>query len=108
MTALGFIHQLFAIDKATKDLAPSRRTEQRRSSAQPVLDAIPPREDNAAAPRSGPTLAPRMALRRRRWRPGRRRRGPWANVGPHFPPAPSARCSRHVSASSTPSPAAPR
>ncbi|WP_437951401.1 IS66 family transposase [Sorangium sp. So ce296] len=40
MTALGFIHQLFAIDKATKDLAPSRRTEQRRSSAQPVLDAF--------------------------------------------------------------------
>ncbi|WP_437313096.1 IS66 family transposase [Sorangium sp. So ce385] len=40
MAALGFIHQLFAIDKATKDLAPSRRTEQRRSSAQPVLDAF--------------------------------------------------------------------
>ncbi|WP_437671552.1 IS66 family transposase [Sorangium sp. So ce131] len=40
MTALGFIHQLFAIDKATKELPPSRRTEQRRSSAQPVLDAF--------------------------------------------------------------------
>ena len=40
MTALGFIHQLFAIDKATKDLAPGRRTEQRRSHAQPVLDAF--------------------------------------------------------------------
>ncbi|WP_437554775.1 IS66 family transposase [Sorangium sp. So ce367] len=40
MTALGFIHQLFAIDKATKDLAPGRRTEHRRSHAQPVLDAF--------------------------------------------------------------------
>ncbi|WP_437915725.1 transposase [Sorangium sp. So ce302] len=40
MTALGFIHQLFAIDEATKDLAPGRRTEQRRSHAQPVLDAF--------------------------------------------------------------------
>ncbi|KYF68934.1 IS66 family transposase [Sorangium cellulosum] len=39
-TALGFIHQLFAIDEATKDLAPGRRTEQRRSCAQPVLDAF--------------------------------------------------------------------
>ncbi|WP_437685785.1 IS66 family transposase [Sorangium sp. So ce176] len=40
MTALGFIHQLFAIDKATKELPPSRRTEERRKRAQPVLDTL--------------------------------------------------------------------
>ncbi|WP_257792741.1 MULTISPECIES: IS66 family transposase [Sorangium] len=39
-TAIGFIHQLYTIDKATKELPPSRRTEQRRKAAEPVLDAF--------------------------------------------------------------------
>ncbi|MGK3985483.1 transposase [Sorangium sp. So ce136] len=38
--AIGFIHQLYAIDKATKELPPSRRTEQRRKAAKPVLQAF--------------------------------------------------------------------
>ncbi|AUX28129.1 MULTISPECIES: IS66 family transposase [Sorangium] len=39
-TAIGFIHQLYTIDKATKEQPPSRRTEQRRKAAEPVLDAF--------------------------------------------------------------------
>ncbi|MGK3996738.1 IS66 family insertion sequence element accessory protein TnpB [Sorangium sp. So ce1024] len=35
--AIGFIRKLYAIDKATKELPPSRRTEQRRKDAEPVL-----------------------------------------------------------------------
>ncbi|KYG01806.1 transposase [Sorangium cellulosum] len=38
--AIGFIHKLYAIDKATKELPPSRRTEQRRMAAEPVLAAF--------------------------------------------------------------------
>jgi hypothetical protein len=40
-TELGFIHQLFAIDEATEDLAPGRRTEQRRSHAMPSPCSMP-------------------------------------------------------------------
>jgi hypothetical protein len=35
--AIGFIRKLYAIDKATKKLPPTRRTEQRRKDAEPVL-----------------------------------------------------------------------
>lgn len=38
--AIGFIRKLYAIDKATKELPPSRRTEQRRKDAEPVLVAF--------------------------------------------------------------------
>ncbi|WP_437715939.1 transposase [Sorangium sp. So ce448] len=38
--AIGFIRKLYAIDKATKELPPSRRTEQRRTDAEPVLVAF--------------------------------------------------------------------
>jgi transposase len=38
--AIGFIRKLYAIDKATKELAPNRRTEQRRTDAEPVLVAF--------------------------------------------------------------------
>jgi transposase len=39
-TAIGFIQKLYAIDKTTKELPPSRRTEQRRKAAEPVLEAF--------------------------------------------------------------------
>ncbi|MGK3958945.1 IS66 family transposase [Sorangium sp. So ce118] len=38
--AIGFIQKLYAIDKATRELPPSRRTEQRRTAAEPVLAAF--------------------------------------------------------------------
>ncbi|XXY36403.1 IS66 family transposase [Sorangium sp. So ce260] len=68
MTALGFIHQLFAIDKATKELPPSRRTEQRRSRAQPVLDAFRAwldREELLVLPRS--PIAGAIGYARNQW-----------------------------------------
>ncbi|WP_438037337.1 IS66 family transposase [Sorangium sp. So ce204] len=37
---MGFIRKLYAIDKATKELVPNRRTEQRRTDAEPVLVAF--------------------------------------------------------------------
>jgi transposase len=68
MAALGFIHQLFAIDKATKDLPPSRRTEQRSSRAQPVLDAFRAwldREELLVLPRS--PIAGAIGYARNQW-----------------------------------------
>jgi transposase len=70
MAALGFIHQLFAIDKATKDLPPSRRTEQRSSRAQPVLDAFRAwldREELLVLPRS--PIAAAIGYARNQWTP---------------------------------------
>jgi hypothetical protein len=61
-TALGFIHQLFAIDEATKDLAPGRRTEQRRSHAMPSPCSMPSAHGSTARSCSccpgAPSLAP--------------------------------------------------
>ncbi|MGK3990256.1 IS66 family transposase [Sorangium sp. So ce136] len=53
--AIGFIQKLYAIDKATRELPPSRRTEQRRTAAEPVLAAFRvwlETEDLLALPRS--------------------------------------------------------
>jgi hypothetical protein len=38
LIAISFIRELFVIDKATAELPPSRRTEERRAHAEPVLE----------------------------------------------------------------------
>lgn len=61
LVGLGFINKLFEIDRALKDLPPSRRLEARRARSRPVVDMFAAWRDERL---KDPTLEPRSPLAR--------------------------------------------
>lgn len=61
LVGLGFINKLFEIDRALKDLPPSRRLEGRRARSRPVVEMFAAWRDERL---KDPTLEPRSPLAR--------------------------------------------